>query len=68
MTRMPHYRVLVVTNLWPTESDPSYGSFVQAQVESLRPLGVVPDPLFINGRASRWNYFHAVREMRRRLR
>lgn len=65
---MAHYHVLVVTNLWPTESDPSYGSFVQAQVESLRPLGVVSDALFINGRASRWNYLRAVGEMRRRLR
>ena len=37
---MKTYRVLVVTNLWPTESDPGYGSFVQAQMESLRPLGV----------------------------
>jgi glycosyltransferase involved in cell wall biosynthesis len=68
VTKPPSYRVLVVTNLWPTEDDPGYGSFVQAQVESLRPLGVEADLLFINGRASRWNYFRGVREMRRRLR
>jgi glycosyltransferase involved in cell wall biosynthesis len=65
---MKTYRVLVVTNLWPTESDPGYGSFVQAQMESLRPLGVEYDTLFIDGRASRWNYLRAVRRMRSLLR
>lgn len=65
---MAAYRVLVVTNLWPTEKDPGYGSFVRAQMESLCPLGVEFETLFINGRASRWNYFRAVGQMRRRLR
>ncbi len=65
---MASYRVLVVTNLWPYEADPSYGSFVQAQMESLRPLGVDYDVLFINGRESRWNYIPAICQMRQRLR
>jgi glycosyltransferase involved in cell wall biosynthesis len=65
---MASYRVFVVTNLWPTADDPGYGSFVEAQMESLKPLGVDFDVLFINGRASRWNYFRAGRELRRRLR
>ena len=65
---MKAYRVLVVTNLWPTESDPGYGSFVQAQMESLRPLGVEFDTLFIDGRASRWNYLRAIGRMRSLLR
>jgi glycosyltransferase involved in cell wall biosynthesis len=65
---MRAYRTLVVTNLWPTESDPGYGSFVQAQMESLRPLGVEFDTLFIDGRASRWNYLRGVRRMRALLR
>jgi len=64
---MALYRVLVVTNLWPTESDPGFGSFVRAQMESLRPFGVEFDLLFINGRESRWNYLRAVGELRRRL-
>lgn len=68
ITRMASYRVLVVTNLWPTPNDPGYGSFVQAQMESLRPCGVEYDVLFINGRESRWNYFRAVGQMRQRLR
>ena len=65
---MKVYRVLVVTNLWPTESDPGYGSFVQAQMESLRPLGVEFDTLFIDGRASRWNYLRGIGRMRALLR
>jgi len=65
---MKTYRVLVVTNLWPTEADPGYGSFVQAQMESLRPLGVEFDVLFIDGRQSRWNYLRSIGRMRRLLR
>lgn len=65
---MTAYRVLVVTNLWPTESDPGYGSFVHAQMESLRPLGVEFDTLFFDGRASRWNYLRGIRRMRACLR
>jgi len=67
-TRHCHYRVLVVTNLWPSEADPGYGSFVKAQMDSLRPLGVEYDVLFIDGRRSRWNYLRAIGELRRRLR
>jgi teichuronic acid biosynthesis glycosyltransferase TuaC len=65
---MASLRVLVVTNLWPAEADPVYGSFVKAQMESLRPLGVEYDVLFIDGRRSRWNYLRAIGELRRRLR
>jgi len=65
---MASYRVLVVTNLWPYEGDPSYGCFVKAQMDSLRPLGVDYDLLFINGRQSRWNYLRAFRQLWQRLR
>jgi glycosyltransferase involved in cell wall biosynthesis len=65
---MTLYRVLVVTNLWPYEGDPSYGCFVKAQMESMRPLGVDYDVLFINGRASRWNYLCAFPQLWQRLR
>src|ERR1017187_2128244 len=65
---MASYTILVVTNLWPTEADPSYGSFVKAQVESLSQCGVVSDVLFINGRESRWNYLLGVRQVRKQLR
>jgi glycosyltransferase involved in cell wall biosynthesis len=62
------FKVLVVTNLWPAVDDPGYGSFVQAQMESLRPLGVTYNVLFIDGRSTRWNYLRGVRELRRKLR
>jgi len=65
---MTSYRVLVVTNLWPYPADPGYGSFVKAQMESLRPLGVDYDLLFINGRESRWSYLRGIWNLRRRLR
>jgi hypothetical protein len=65
---MTSYRVLVVTNLWPYEGDPSYGCFVKAQMESLRPLGVDYDVLFVNGRQSRWNYWRALPQLWQRLR
>lgn len=61
------YRVLVVTNLWPTEADPGYGSFVKAQMDSLRALGVEYDVLFVNGRESQLNYLRGIFEVRRRL-
>jgi teichuronic acid biosynthesis glycosyltransferase TuaC len=64
---MVSFRVLVVTNLWPTEADPGYGSFVQAQMESLRPLGIEWDVLFVDGRSSRWNYLRAFSELRQQL-
>ena len=62
------YRVLAVTNMWPNEADPGFGSFVQDQLESLRPLGVDYDVLFVNGRQSRWNYLTGIGEVRRRVR
>ncbi len=65
---MTPYNVLVVTNLWPTEADPGYGSFVKAQMESLVPLGVQFDVLFVNGRESKWNYLRGIRQVRRRIR
>jgi glycosyltransferase involved in cell wall biosynthesis len=65
---MARYHNLVVTNLWPTDADPSFGSFVKAQMESLRPLGVEFDVLFINGRQSKWNYLRGIGQVRRQLR
>jgi glycosyltransferase involved in cell wall biosynthesis len=64
---MASYTILVVTNLWPSKADPSYGSFVKAQMESLRPLGVDFDVLFINGRESTWNYLRGIRQVRQQL-
>ena len=65
---MTSYRVLVVTNLWPYEGDPSYGCFVKAQMDSFRPLGVDYEVMFIKGRESRWNYLRAYPQLWQRLR
>ena len=60
-------RVLVVTNLWPTPADPSYGAAIKAQMDSLRPFGVEYDVVFVNGRESLVNYLRGVFAVRRRV-
>jgi glycosyltransferase involved in cell wall biosynthesis len=64
---MSSYRVLVVTNLWPTPADPSYGGAIRAQMESLRPFGVDYEVVFVNGRQSLLNYLRGIFEVRRRV-
>jgi glycosyltransferase involved in cell wall biosynthesis len=61
-------KVLVVTNMWPSDDDPSYGSFVQDQMESLRSIGVDYEVFFVNGRASRLNYARGIRDLKKCLR
>jgi len=60
-------KVLVVTNLWPHKADLTYGCFVKAQMDSLRPLGVDYDVLFINGRESRRNYWRGTQQLWKRI-
>lgn len=64
---MSSYRVLLVTNLWPIPSDPSFGAPIRAQMESLRPFGVDYDILFVNGRESLWNYVRGIFRVRRQV-
>ncbi len=61
-------RVLVVTNMYPNPREPALGTFVRDQVESLRALGVDADVLFIDGKASRWNYLRGFPRLRHWLR
>ncbi|MGB9593378.1 MAG: glycosyltransferase, partial [Anaerolineae bacterium] len=61
-------RVLVVTNMYPTADKPAFGTFVRAQVESLRGLGVDVDVFFMDGKASRLNYARGFADLRRHLR
>ncbi|MEA2256312.1 MAG: hypothetical protein QOG35_2357 [Solirubrobacteraceae bacterium] len=58
-------RALIVTNMWPTASNPALGSFVRDQVDALRELDDVEVEVFAfpPGR-----YLHAARELRRRHR
>jgi teichuronic acid biosynthesis glycosyltransferase TuaC len=60
-------RVLTITNMYPTPERPAYGSFVEAQVSSLRRAGVGMDVHFIDGRRSKWEYVSAFATLRRRL-
>jgi len=60
-------RVLVVTNMWPHEAEPSFGTFVAQQVAALRRRGVEIDVLFINGKRSRWNYLLGIPRLWRAL-
>ena len=41
-------RVLVVTNMYPTQTRPDSGTFVADQVASLRTVGVEPEVLFVD--------------------
>jgi len=61
-------RVLMLTNMYPTDADRSFGTFVSEQVRALRGLGVEIDVLFVNGRASKLNYALGFERMWRRMR
>jgi teichuronic acid biosynthesis glycosyltransferase TuaC len=60
-------RVLMLTNMYPHKADPSFGTFVYEQVRALRARGVEVDVLFVNGRASRWNYLVGYPRLWRQL-
>jgi len=49
-------KVLVFTNMYPTEESPYYGSFVFREVRSLRDAGIDVDVYFVNGKANKLNY------------
>jgi teichuronic acid biosynthesis glycosyltransferase TuaC len=61
-------KVLFVTNMWPDEERPWYGTFIKTQADSLEALGVDLDVLPIKGYASKRAYADAVGEVRRRTR
>ncbi len=49
-------KILIVTNMYPTERMPFFGTFVKEQVESLKKNGAEVDVLFVNGKKNRLNY------------
>jgi glycosyltransferase involved in cell wall biosynthesis len=53
-------KLLVVTNIWPHETDPAYGIFVKRQVDSLIARGFACDHLFIRGDSARRAYLVAA--------
>jgi teichuronic acid biosynthesis glycosyltransferase TuaC len=58
-------RVLVFTNMWPTDDDPAFGCFVREQVEDLRQLGIQVRVLSFDARRDWRNYLRAAKEIRR---
>lgn len=59
--------VLVLTNMFPTQQEPWFGSFVHEQVAALRALGTRIDVLSFDGREKRSAYLRAAAEVRRRV-
>ncbi|HEU5243437.1 MAG TPA: glycosyltransferase [Gaiellaceae bacterium] len=56
--------LLVVTNMYPTEAEPWFGSFVRDQVEDLRALGLDVEVLAFDGRRHAREYGRAARRAR----
>ena len=60
-------RVLIVTNMWPTDDRPALGSFVRDQVEALRRIDGLEIELFAFSPDGGYRpYVQAARELRRR--
>ena len=53
-------RVLVVTNMYPTEEEPFFGSFVKEQVDDVRSLGIDVDVYDFDGRRRKSAYAKAA--------
>lgn len=60
-------RVLVVTNMYPTPSEPWFGCFVRDQVEDVAARGVDVRVLQFDGRRDRRAYLRAAAEVRREV-
>lgn len=61
-------KVLVVTNMYPTQARPVFGTFVREQVESLRLAGVDVDVMFVDGAGGKLNYLKGIFDLRKKLR
>src|SRR5207248_121067 len=64
----PKVKVLCITNMYPTEADPSTGSFVRDLVEDVRALDVEVEVLAFDGRKRKRAYAEASLDLRRALR
>jgi teichuronic acid biosynthesis glycosyltransferase TuaC len=60
--------VLCLTNMYPSEANPSRGSFIRDLVEDVRALGVEVEVLAFDGRRRKRAYIQAVGELRRAVR
>ena len=60
-------RVLVLTNMYPTQAEPLFGCFVKDQVDDLCRLGVDVSVLAFDGRSHKGRYLTAAPRLRRVL-
>jgi teichuronic acid biosynthesis glycosyltransferase TuaC len=60
--------VLVLTNMYPTQTEPDFGCFVKDQVDDVRSLGVDVSVLAFDGRSHKRQYLAAATRLRRALR
>lgn len=58
--RDPDPDLLVITNMWPEQHRPAYGTFVERQVQALRASGLHCDVLYIRGYLSKVAYVLSV--------
>jgi teichuronic acid biosynthesis glycosyltransferase TuaC len=61
-------KILVFTNMYPSQAKPWFGIFVEEQVAALRRLGLEVSVLSFDGTEDRLNYLRAARNFRRELR
>ncbi|MBC7260456.1 MAG: glycosyltransferase, partial [Chloroflexi bacterium] len=61
-------RVLVVTNMYPDEQNPDFGTFVHEQVVGLRSRGLEVNVLVVGGKRRKLSYVEGLRRFRRQLR
>jgi glycosyltransferase involved in cell wall biosynthesis len=55
--------ICMVTNMIPTRDDPGFGVFIKSQIDSIAAAGHEVTTLAIDGRASKKNYFRAVKQL-----
>ncbi|MEV4420648.1 glycosyltransferase [Patulibacter sp. NPDC049589] len=60
-------RVLFVTNMWPDEVRPYYGSFIRSQARSLMDRGLGVDLIYVRGFESKAAYVSAIPRIARRI-
>jgi teichuronic acid biosynthesis glycosyltransferase TuaC len=62
-------RILIITNMYPDESNQTFGIFIKEQVEAMKK--VRPDWDFeievIEGYVNRWNYFKSIHKIYKKL-
>ncbi len=61
-------QVLFITNLWPDQQRPYYGSFIASQARSLSQVGVAVDVLYVRGYLGSRAYLRALGQLPRAAR